>query len=297
MKRLAVAAALCIIATAAWADTLKLDGMLTEGALIHGFAGPGARVALDGKKVRVAPDGHFIFGFGRDAPAHASLDVVFRDGKRLHRVLAIVQRHYGVRRIENLPPAEVTPPAEVLARIKREAAEIDVAFAQQSDSVAFERPLEWPVTGIITGVYGVRTFLNGQPRQPHLGVDIAAPAGTPVKAADAGIVSLAAQSLFFTGGTVIIDHGYGLSTLYVHLQNIAVHVGDRVTRGEIIGEVGETGRATGPNLHWGLVWNGVRLDPALAVGPMPRANPNPATAGAARTTVPAVAVPILPPPH
>jgi murein DD-endopeptidase MepM/ murein hydrolase activator NlpD len=298
VRRLAIAAALCVIATVAWADALKLDGTLTEGALIRGFAGPGAHVALDGKTVRVAPDGHFIFGFGRDAPARASLDVIFRDGKRLHRVLDVVVRHYGVRRIENLPPAEVTPPPEVMARIKREAAEIDVAFAQQSDSVAFETPLEWPVTGTITGVYGVGTFLNGQRRQPHLGVDISAPAGTPIKAADAGIVSLAEQSLFFTGGTVIIDHGYGLSTLYIHLQNIAVHVGDRVTRGEIIGEVGETGRATGPNLHWGLVWNGVRLDPALAVGPMPQPNAaNPATAGAARTTAPAAAVPILPPPR
>ena len=298
MTRIAVAAALCVIATTAYAGDLRLDGTLTQGALLRGFAGPGARVTLDSKPLRVAPDGHFIFGFGRDAPPHASLDVVFRDGSRLHRVLEVAQRHYGVRRIENLPPAEVTPPPETLARIKRETAEIDQAFAQQSDSVAFETPLEWPVTGTITGVFGNETFLNGQPRQPHLGVDITAPAGTPIKAADAGVVSLAEQGMFFTGGTVIIDHGYGLSTLYVHLRNLAVRVGDRVTRGQIIGELGETGRATGPNLHWGLVWQGVRLDPALAVGPMPQPNAaNPATAGAARTTVPAAAVPILPPPH
>lgn len=295
MKGLVVVAALCVIATAARADELKLEGPLTEGALIRGDAGPGARVVLDGKPIRIAPDGHFVFGFGRDAPAHASLDGVFRDGQRFHRILDVAKRHYGVRRIENLPPAEVTPPPEALVRIKREAAEIDSAFAQQSDSVAFETPLEWPVTGTVTGVYGVRTFLNGQPRQPHLGIDISAPAGAPVKAADAGVVSLAEQSLFFTGGTIVIDHGYGLSTLYIHLQNITVHVGDRVTRGEIVGEVGETGRATGPNLHWGLVWNGIRLDPALAVGPMPA--PNPATVGVARTTAPAAAVPILPPPH
>ena len=245
MKCLALAAALFVVATAAWADDLKLDGPLTEGALIRGFAGPGARVALDGKPVRVAPDGHFIFGFDHEAPPRAALDVIFHDGRRLHRVLAIVQRHYGVRRIENLPPAQVTPPPETLARIKRETADIDRAFAQQSDSVAFETPFEWPVTGAITGVYGVATFLNGQKRQPHLGVDISAPAGTPVKAADAGVVSLAEQSLFFTGGTVIIDHGYGLSTLYIHLQNIAVHRGNRVTRGEIIAEVGS---ALGPGV-------------------------------------------------
>lgn len=293
-----MAAMLCLIATAAWADNLTLDGTLTQGALIRGFAGPGARVTLDGEPVRVAPDGHFIFGFGRDASAHATLDVTFRDGSRLHRTLAIVPRHYDVRRINNLPPAEVTPPPETLARIKQEAAEIDQAFARQSDSVAFETPLEWPVTGMITGVYGSQTFLDGQPRQPHLGVDITAPAGTPIKAAAAGTVTLAKAGLYFTGGTVIIDHGYGLSTLYVHLQNIAVRAGDRVTQGQIIGELGATGRATGPNLHWGLVWGEVRLDPALAASPMPQSEPaSPASAGAARTIAPAAAEPILPPPH
>lgn len=298
MRRLAMAAVLCFVATAAWAANLTLDGTLTQGALIRGFAGPGARVTLDGKPVRVAPDGHFIFGFGRDAPPHASLDVTFRNGSHLHRTLAIVPRRYDVRRINNLPPAEVTPPPETLVRIKQEAAEIDRAFARQSDSVAFETPLQWPVTGIITGVYGSQTFLNGQPRQPHLGIDITAPAGTPVKAAAAGAVTLAETGLYFTGGTVIIDHGYGLSTLYIHLQNIAVRPGDRVTQGQIIGELGATGRATGPNLHWGLVWRAVRLDPALAAGPMPQSEPaSPATAGAARTIAPAADESIPPPPH
>ncbi len=298
MIRLAVAAALCFAATAAFAGDLTLEGPPTQGALIRGFAGPGARIALNGRALRVAPDGHFIFGFGRDAPPRATLDVIFRDGSRLHRVLEIAPRHYDVRRIDNLPPAQVTPPLEALARIKREAAEIDAAFAQRSDSVAFEMPLEWPVAGIITGVYGSRTLLNGEPRQPHLGVDINAPAGTPVKAAAAGVVSLAEPAMFFTGGTVILDHGYGLSTLYVHLQNVAVRVGDRVTQGEIIGEVGATGRATGPNLHWGLSWGEVRLDPALAAGPMPQpGGANPAIAGAARTIAPAVAAPSLPPPR
>ncbi|MDE2228015.1 MAG: M23 family metallopeptidase [Alphaproteobacteria bacterium] len=269
MRRFAVVAVLCSIAAAAVARNLTLDGTLTQGALIRGFAGPGARVTLDGRPVRVAPDGHFILGFGCDAPPRASLDVILRDGSRVHRVLDIVRRHYGVRRVENLPPAEVTPPPETAARARRETAEIDQAFGRQSDSVAFAAPLEWPVIGTITGVYGSQTFLHGQPRQPHLGVDVTAPAGTPVKAADAGIVSLAESGPFFAGGAVVIDHGYGLSTLYVHLQHIAVRLGDRVTQGQIIGDLGVTGRATGPNLHWELFWNGIRLDPALAVGPMP----------------------------
>ncbi|HEV2264551.1 MAG TPA: M23 family metallopeptidase [Stellaceae bacterium] len=150
------------------------------------------------------------------------------------------------------------------------------------------------MTGIITGVYGSQTFLNGQARQPHLGVDITAPAGTPIKAAAAGAVTLAESGLYFTGGTVIIDHGYGLSTLYIHLRNIAVRPGDRVTQGQIIGALG----ATGPNLHWGLVWNEIRLDPALAAGAMPQSETaSPASAGATRTTVPAGGESILPPPH
>ena len=298
MKRFALAMLLAFVATDAFAGNLSLDGTMTQGTLIRGFAGPGARVTLDGKDVRVAPDGHFIFGFGHDALAHAKLVVVFRDGSHLQMTLTIAPRHYDVRRIDNLPPAEVTPPPETLARIEREAAEIDQAFAQQSDSVAFETPLAWPVTGIITGIYGSQTFLNGQARQPHLGVDIAAPAGTPIKAAAGGVVSFAKPGLYFTGGTVIIDHGYGLSTLYIHLQNIAVRAGDRVTQGQIIGALGETGRATGPNLHWGLVWNGARLDPALAAGPMPQPDAaSRASAGAARTTAPDIDEPIPPPPH
>ena len=298
MRHLAIAALLCLVATAALAGNLTLDGTLTQGALIRGFAGPGGRVTLDGKPVPVAPDGHFIFGFGRDAPTHANLDVTFHDGSHLHRTLAIALRQYDVRRINNLPPAEVTPPPETLARIKQEAATIDRAFARQSDSVAFETPLEWPVTGIITGVYGSQTFLNGQARQPHLGVDITAAAGTPIKAAAGGTITLAESGLYFTGGTVIIDHGYGLSTLYIHLQNIAVRAGDRVTQGQIIGALGTTGRATGPNLHWGLVWNEVRLDPALAAGPMPQSETaSPASTGEARTIAPAADEPILPPPH
>jgi len=284
-----------LFAAPALADEITLEGTPEQGALIRGMAAPGAHVALDGKPVRVAPDGRFIFGFGRDAPEHASLDVVFADGTRLHRDLVVAIRQYDIRRIDGLPPAQVSPSPEAMIRIKREQVEIDRALAVESDNLAFEAPLIWPVLGPISGIFGSQTIMNGESRSPHYGVDVAAPAGSPVRASNAGRIVLAEPDLYFTGGTVIIDHGYGLSTTYVHLQHMAVRRGDRVRQGQPIGEVGSTGRATGPNLHWGVNWGGVRLDPALVAGPMPALNP--ASGDAARASAPGAPAPSAPPSH
>ncbi|HUE19150.1 MAG TPA: M23 family metallopeptidase [Stellaceae bacterium] len=282
-----------LLAVPATAATLSLDGPLEQGALIRGQTDSGARVSLNGNALRVAPDGHFLFGFGRDAEANAALDVVGPDGGVLHRDLVITARQYDIRRIDGLPPESVSPGPDTLARIKREAALIEKAIDVSSDDVSFEQPLLWPAAGTISGIYGSQSIMNGQPRSPHFGVDIAAPAGTSIHASAAGTVTLAEPDLYFTGGTIIIDHGYGLSTLYVHLQKFSVAVGQRVTAGQTIGEMGATGRATGPNLHWGVNWNGVRLDPALVAGPMP----SPASGDAARTTAPAALAPSAPPSH
>lgn len=252
------------------AATLNLDGALEQGALVRGTTAAGARVTLDGRAVRVAPDGHFILGFGRDAPAEAMLVVTLPDGGSEWQVLKIAKRDYDVQRINGLPPEQVTPDAQLLERIKTEATEIRAAHAIDGDRLDFERALIWPVTGALSGIYGSQRILNGEPRSPHLGVDIAAPAGTPVKAAAGGTVTLAEPDLYFTGGTVVIDHGYGLSTLYVHLERIDVHVGDPVAQGQPIGLLGATGRATGPNLHWGVHWYNTALDPQLVAGPMPQ---------------------------
>ncbi|HEY3916988.1 MAG TPA: exodeoxyribonuclease VII large subunit [Stellaceae bacterium] len=251
------------------AAALALDGAATQGALIRGTVDPGATVALDGQPVRVAPDGHFILGFGRDAAAKAALDVTFADGSKTHRDLAVAPRQWDVRRIDGLPQEQVTPDAKTLQRIHRESAELDAALATSSGALDFEQKLLWPVTGTISGIYGSQSILDGQPRAPHLGVDIAAPAGTPIKAAGAGTITLAEHDLYFTGGTVIIDHGYGLSTIYVHLSKLDVKRGDKVAQGQVIGTLGATGRATGPNLHWGVAWYQVRLDPQLVAGKMP----------------------------
>ena len=283
------------IAVPAYAGTLTLDGPIEQGGLIRGKVDPGASVSLDGAPVRVAPDGHFILGFGRDAPDHAALDVVYRDGSKEHRDLSVTARQYDTRNITGLPEDQVSPGPELLDRIKRENGEAAAARNIDSNLLFFETRFIWPVTGPISGVYGSQTILNGQPRAPHMGVDIAASPGTPIKAPAAGTVTLAEKDFFMTGGTVMIDHGYGLSTVYFHMSRLDVRLGQKVAQGQIIGAVGATGRATGPHLHWGLNWYQLRLDPALVVGPMPVSSP--ASDGAAKTTAPGAGAPGVQPPH
>ncbi|HEV2550538.1 MAG TPA: M23 family metallopeptidase [Stellaceae bacterium] len=267
--RLAAALALAVWASPCAAGTVNLEGAFTQGGLVRGKTDPGATVTLDGHAVRVAPDGGFVLGFGRDAPAEATLDVTFPDGGREHRTFAVATRQYEVQRIDGLPPQQVTPDAATQERIDRERALTAAARKVDSDLIFFEAPLRWPALGPISGVYGSQRILNGEPRAPHMGVDIAAPRGTPVMAAAAGTVTLAERDLFFTGGTVIIDHGYGLATTYQHMDRVDVTAGQHVDAGTPIGIVGATGRVTGPHLHWSLNWYDVRLDPMLAAGPMP----------------------------
>lgn len=275
MRRLRRAAALllalAISALPAWGqDAITLTGALSQGGLARGEAPPGTRLALDGNPVRLALDGKFILGFGRDAPAAMSLAATFPDGRSTSREIRLEQREYEVQRINGLPPLMVTPDSTLMPRIKAELAKIRGARATDGDGLAFETPLEWPVTGPISGVYGSQRILNGEPRAPHLGVDIAAPTGTPIKAAGAGTVTLAEPDLYFTGGTVIIDHGYGLSTLYQHMSRLDVKVGDAVRQGDVIGAIGATGRVTGAHLHWGVNWYQTAIDPQLVAGPMPK---------------------------
>ncbi|MGH7126794.1 MAG: M23 family metallopeptidase [Stellaceae bacterium] len=272
MRRALCAAALLLaLATPAFAnDSITLTGVLSQGGLARGEAPPGTTLTLEDRTVRVAPDGKFILGFGRDAPARLTLAATFPDGSSTIREIALAWRDYEIQRINGLPPLMVTPDSALMPRIKAELAKIRAARKTDSDQLAFEAPLEWPVTGPISGVYGSQRILNGEPRAPHLGVDIAAPAGTPIKAAAAGIVTLAEPDLYFTGGTIIIDHGYGLSSIYQHMSRLDVTVGQRVEQGDVIGAIGATGRVTGAHLHWGMNWYEVAIDPQLIVGPMPK---------------------------
>lgn len=275
MTRLLCAAALLLAlgtpALPVWADdAITLAGVLSQGGLARGEAPPGTRLVLDDRPVRVAPDGRFILGFGRDAPVTMSLAATFPNGRTTTEKITLERREYQIQRINGLPPQMVTPDPALMARIKAELAKVHGVRAIESDQLAFETPLAWPVTGPISGVYGSQRILNGEPRAPHLGVDIAAPAGTPIKADATGTVTLAEHDLYFTGGTVIIDHGYGLSTIYQHMSRLDVTVGQHVEQGDLVGAVGATGRVTGPHLHWGMNWYDVAIDPQLIAGPMPK---------------------------
>jgi exodeoxyribonuclease VII large subunit len=257
------------LAGAAEAGTVTLDSTAEQGGLVRGKTDPGVQVTLDGKALRVAPDGQFIFGFGRDAATKAALDVTFADGTKIHRDLDVAARQWDIRKVDGLPQETVTPDPALIARIKREQNQVTEVRKTDSDDLAFEAKLRWPAHGRISGVYGSQSILNGEPRAPHYGVDVAAPLGSPVAAALSGTVTLAESDLFLTGGTIIIDHGYGLSTTYMHLQSLAVTAGQKVAAGDTIGALGATGRVTGPHLDWRVNWYQVRLDPQRVAGPMP----------------------------
>ncbi|MBI3506332.1 MAG: M23 family metallopeptidase [Proteobacteria bacterium] len=265
MKRFALL--LALFAAPAAAQQVSFDGQFVQGGLVVGTTSPGAQIVLDGKPLRVSPDGQFVVGFARDQRvAHLEISA----GGASHKIdLAVAARKFDIQRIDGLPEAQVTPDPAALARIEMENVKLVAARRRDTAEALFAHGFDWPVTGRISGVYGSQRILNGQPRAPHLGVDVARPVGTPVLASADGIVSLAEPDLFFTGGTLMIDHGHGLSSIYAHLSRIDVAVGRRVRKGEPVAALGATGRVTGPHLHWGMTWFDVRLDPALVVPPMP----------------------------
>ena len=247
----------------------ELRGTLEQGSLAYGHVLPGARVELDGVPVRTTPDGDFVIGFDRDAKASQRLIVIDRDGRKDEHTLAIMQRKYDIQRVTGVPQQTVTPPPEQLERIAREQKQVETARAVNSDRTEFLGPFQWPLIGPISGVYGSQRFYNGEPRRPHFGVDVAASVGTPVRAPAAATVTLAEPDLFFSGGTLIMDHGYGVSSTFMHLSRLLVKAGDTVQAGQIVAEVGATGRASGPHLDWRINWFGVHIDPQLVAAPMP----------------------------
>lgn len=266
-----VAGALALVPGArADAPALELTGKLSQGALVEGRTQPGNRIELNGGKVQVDPEGRFLIGFGRDAPPQAELIVYSQHAMPARHVLDIEQRSYQEQHIDGLPGKMVSPPESALARIRREAALVAAARRISTPASYFASGFDWPIrTGIVTGVYGSRRVLNGEPRRPHYGIDIAAPAGTPVYAPATGVISLVHEDMYFTGGTLIIDHGHGLSSTMIHLQRVLVAEGEQVAGGQLVGEVGATGRATGPHLDWRINLFSTRLDPELIPGLAP----------------------------
>jgi murein DD-endopeptidase MepM/ murein hydrolase activator NlpD len=242
------------------AAALSLRGDPAQGALLVGRVAPGSRVALDGRALRVSRDGDIAFGFGRDHAESAELTVAAPDGRVETHALRVRRREWDVQHITGLPPAQVTPDETALRRILSEREKLAAARAKDSAATSFTDPLAWPARGRISGIFGSQRVLNGQPRQPHYGLDVAGPVGTPIAAALAGRVTLSGDFFFF-GQLLVIDHGHGVNTLYAHLSERLVPEGAQVARGQPIAKMGATGRVTGPHLHFSLSWYQTWLDP------------------------------------
>ena len=254
---------LLLISTSSFA--LTFEGKFIQGSFILGKTEPDSEVFIDKKKVKVTSDGYFVFGLGRDR----KYDVIItlnKDGNKQKIVKKVQKRKYNIQKIDGLEEKKVTPPEEVYERIKRENKWIGEVRTIDSDLIFFTKEFIIPVeNAIISGVYGSQRILNGKPKWPHYGLDFAADEGTKIKAMLDGMVTLAEPDLFYTGGTLIFDHGHGISTLYMHMEKILVKKGQKVKQGDIIGTVGSTGRATGAHLDVRLNWFHIRLDPATVL--------------------------------
>ena len=246
-------------------SAVEFKGKFIQGHFIIGKTNPNSKVKIGKRQVKVSKDGYFAFGIGRDRKY--DLVITFeKDGIKEKITKRVQKRKYNIQKIDGLEEKKVTPPEEVYERIKKENKLIAEARAVDSDLDFFKDKFIIPVDdSIITGVYGSQRILNGKPKWPHYGLDFAQKEGTPVKAMLDGTVTLAQSDLYYTGGTLIFDHGHGISTLYMHMQKILVEKGQKVKQGEVIGMVGSTGRATGPHLDIRLNWFDTRLDPATAL--------------------------------
>lgn len=275
--RLATAAALFVALSAAapgpritpleW----QISGRMMQGGAVFGTAPAGTvAVTVDGIPVRLSGDRRFVAGFGRDAGPASTVIARLADGGDDRRTVAIAPRVYEVESIPGLRQAPVNAPLDPVYEALRKSETDETAAARkgQSDETGWQQAFIWPATGRISGVYGSQRILGGVPKSPHLGTDIAAPSGTAVLAPAQGIVRVAGRRFSLEGNLVMLDHGHGLVSSYLHLSRVDVVIGQRVERGDTIGAVGMTGRATGPHLHWAISWSDVKLDPALFVPPM-----------------------------
>jgi murein DD-endopeptidase MepM/ murein hydrolase activator NlpD len=246
-------------------NAVEFIGDFKQGSFILGKTDPNSKVYIDNRKVRVSSDGYFAFGLDRDRKNNVLIKIKNdRETKLIEK--KVFKRKYKIQRIDGLPPKQVTPPPEVYKRIKKDNILIGKARAIDSKLVFFKDKFIYPIDKyIITGVYGSQRILNGKPRRPHYGIDFHAPEGTPVKSMMDGVVTLVENDMYFTGGTIIFDHGHGVSTLYMHMKDINVKKGQKVKKGEVVGTLGQSGRATGPHLDIRLNWFEVKLDPATVL--------------------------------
>jgi len=251
------------------ADVIDWQGSKQQGGLLLGKIPVGYSVSYEGRILSSTPEGQFLVGLGRQAPPTVEVLLRAPSGDQTVHELRIAQRQYKIQRVDGVPQKTVIPPEAELVRIRSDSALVKRARKEVTNDLDFLAGFERPLVGPITGVYGSQRVYNGIPKSPHYGLDYAAPKGTLVMAPGSGTVRMAHRDLFYSGGTLIIDHGHGLSSTFLHLSDILVAVGARVKRGEAIAKVGSTGRATGPHLDWRMNWHKQRIDPALVLLALP----------------------------
>lgn len=243
------------------AAAVELTGKAIQGGLIFGVAEPGSEARLDDTPVTISGDGHFVIGFGRDETGTRELRISSPGGETFSESMTVRPREYDIERVDGLPPSTVTPDPSATARIREDARMVATARQHRDNQPYYTQGFIWPAKGRISGVYGSQRVLNGEPRRPHFGLDIAAPAGTQVYAPADGLITMTHPDMYFSGGTIILDHGQGLSSTFLHLSKILVEAGEFVKQGDPIGLIGATGRASGPHLDWRMNWLDRRVDP------------------------------------
>lgn len=252
-------------------DSPKFIGSFQQGGLVLGQLAKGEAVSYKGKLLKLNDNRQFLLGFGRNQPATAEITIHQKSGDK-NIVLNIAPRDYAIQKIEGVPQKTVTPSETDIQRIKQDISIVKKARSLISDQDDFTAGFKQPANGPITGVYGSQRFYNGVPKSPHYGIDYAAPTGTPVIAPAAGLITMVHDDMFYSGGTLILDHGHGLSSTFLHLSEILVEEGQRVASGSVIAKIGASGRATGPHLDWRMNWLDQRIDPQLVLETLPVSN-------------------------
>jgi murein DD-endopeptidase MepM/ murein hydrolase activator NlpD len=245
-----------------------LAGLAEQGAAMIGQAPSDTRsLTLDGKAIPLADDSRFLIAFDRDAAASARLVATLTDGREVERIIAVAAGNWRLEHINAPYRGSAASDADFERRRPAELAQIAAARNMKIVSDGWRQTFRWPVTGRLSGFFGSQRVYQGKPGTYHSGTDVAVPAGTPFVAPADGVVVLAASAPFtLEGNLLIVDHGMGLSSAFLHCQRLDVRIGDRVVQGQVLGTVGRTGRATGPHMHWGLKWQGARLDPGKLAG-------------------------------
>ena len=244
-----------------------ISGYPVEGNLIVARTNPSNKIKINNEFLEIDESGIFVFGFHRDEENPIKLVIINNENEQFKTFIKPIKREYKIQRIDGLKKSMVTPPEDTISRIKSDRKKVNRARKVKLEMGDFIQGFDWPLKGLITGVYGSQRILNDIPKSPHFGIDISVPIGTSVKAPASGIVTLT-EDLYYSGYTVILNHGLNINSTFLHLSEINVNVGDRIGRGDLIGHSGDTGRSTGPHLDWRIDWNGKRLDAEMLAGPM-----------------------------